>query len=99
MGSWEILFAMDFFKVALVFEPTKQSHPAPTFPGTSNNAPLIYTVVYTFQTLIFISHLTSNLVLLSGQNGNHNSDFTGLKTLIKHRATTMSHAFPRSPGG
>lgn len=70
-----------------MFDPREQSHPAPTFPGANNNAPSIYTVVYASQTLIFISHLTSDdLVLLSRQNGNHNSDFTGLKRFIKHES-------------
>lgn len=89
-------FAMDFPTVALVFDPRKRSHSAPTFLGANINTPSIYTVVYASQTLIFISRLTSNdLVLLSRQNGNHNSDFTGLKRFIKHESDSYESFFPK----
>lgn len=85
VASWKILFAINIFITALVFGPRKQSHPAPTSPGTDDKAPSMYTVVYTFQTLVLVSHLTSiKLAILSRQNRNHNSDFMGLKRFIKH---------------
>lgn len=87
VASWKILFAINIFIIALVFDPRKHSHPTPTFPGTNSKAPSMYTVVYTFQTLVLVSHLISiNPALLSRQNRNHNSDFTGLKRFIKHES-------------
>ena len=49
-----------------------------------------------FETLIFISHLTTNnRVLLSRQNRNHNSDFTGSKKSLKQESDYYESFFPK----
>ena len=48
------------------------------------------------ETLIFISHLTTNnRVLLSRQNRNHNSDFTGSKKSLKQESDYYESFFPK----
>lgn len=54
VGSWEILFAINFFTVALVFDPRKRSHPAPTSQEETATLLTVH-VAYTFQTHIHFS--------------------------------------------